>query len=324
MLQGAAVAAVAMPSIARAQNKKFVLRLSHSHTSGNTALDVFATKLRDLAAAKSGGAIDVQVFANNQLGQEREIVQQLQQGITELMASGSAIWGSVAPKIQVLDLPFLFRDFDHIHKAMDGEAGPLLSKHVEERAGVRPIVYFDSYGFRNVVTRNKQVKSIDDMKGLKIRTIQTTIYVKAVELMGASPTPMAFGEVYTSLQTGVIDGYEHDANVTLSQKFYEVSKYMAMTQHISGVLTLTASAKAIDTLPAEIKTAFLAAAQEAAAFQRGRAPIEDLAARDELKKLNIAINDIDRKPFMTRAEPFWASFSKEVQAEDVVKKILAV
>ena len=158
----------------------------------------------------------------------------------------------------MLDLPFLFRDFDHIHKAMDGEAGPLLSKHVEERAGVRPLVYFDSFGFRrNVVTRNKQVKSIDDMKGLKIRTIQTTIYVKAVELMGASPTPMAFGEVYTSLQTGVIDGYEHDANVTLSQKFYEVSKYMAMTQHISGVLALTASAKAIDSLPADIRAAFL-------------------------------------------------------------------
>ena len=88
LLQGAAATAIAMPSIVHAQNKKFVLRLSHSHTSGNTALDVFAMKLRELAAAKSGGAIDVQVFGNNQLGQEREIVQQVQQGITELMASG--------------------------------------------------------------------------------------------------------------------------------------------------------------------------------------------------------------------------------------------
>jgi len=327
MLQsfGAAAIAAALPAapaFAQSGGKKFVLRLSHSHATGNTALDVFAMKLKELAAAKTGGALEIQVFANNQLGQEREIVQQVQQGICDLMASGTAIWGSVAPKIQVLDLPFLFRDFEHIHKAMDGDAGQMLAKYVEERAGVRPLVYFDSFGFRNFVTRSKEVKSIDDMKGLKIRTIQTPIYVKAVELMGASPTPMAFGEVYTSLQTGVIDGYEHDANVTLSQKFFEVTKYMALTQHISGVLSLAASGKNVDSLPPEIKKALLDAAREAAAFQRARAPEEDKAAQAELKTKGMTINNIDRKPFMARAEPFWASFGKDVQAEDVVKKII--
>jgi tripartite ATP-independent transporter DctP family solute receptor len=320
----ATAAAAALPSgFARAQaGKKYVLRLSHSHATGNTALDVYATKLRELAAAKTGGALDIQIFPNNQLGQEREIVQQVQQGLCDLMASGSAIWGSIAPKIQILDLPFIFRDFDHIHKAMDGDAGQMLSKYVEERAKVRPLVYFDSFGFRNFVTRTKEVKSIDDMKGLKIRTIQTPIYVKAVELMGASPTPMAFGEVYTSLQTGVIDGYEHDANVTLSQRFFEVTKYMALTQHISGVLALTASPQSVDTLPPEIKKALLDSAREAAAFHRTRAPEEDKAALAELKTKGMVINAIDRKPFMARAEPFWTSFGKEVQAEDIVKKIV--
>jgi tripartite ATP-independent transporter DctP family solute receptor len=258
------------------------------------------------------------------LGNEREIVQQVQQGICDLMASGTAIWGSVAPKFQILDLPFLFRDYDHIHKAMDGEPGQLLAKYVEEKAGARPIAYMDSFGFRSVVTRTKEVKNIDDMKGLKIRTIQSPIYVKAVELMGASPTPMSFGEVYTSLQTGVIDGYEHDANTTLAQKFFEVTKFMALTEHISGVLGLTASPKSLDSLPPDLKKAVLEAAKEAAAFQRARAPEEDKLSLADLKKKGMVINAVDRKPFMAKAEPFWTSFSKEVQAEDLTKKIAAL
>ena len=328
---GAATASAAVlpmfPAGARAAaatGKKYVLRLSHTHATGDTALDVFAVKFKELAAAKSGGQVDIQVFPNGQLGQEREIVQQVQQGLCDMMASGTAIWGTVAPKIQILDLPFLFRDYDHIHKSMDGEVGQALSKYVEERTGARPLAYYDSFGFRSVVTRNKEVKSIDDMKGLKLRTLPSPIYVKAIELMGASPTPMAFGEIYTSLQTNVIDGYEHDANTTLMQKFFEVTKYFALTQHISGVLGIVASAKSIDALPPDMKKAVLDAAKEAAAFQRKRAPEEDEKSMAELKKKGMVINIVDRKPFAAKAEPFLMSFSKEVQADDLVKKILNV
>lgn len=304
--------------------KKFVLRLSHTHATGDTALDVFAVKFKELTAAKTGGAVDIQVFPNGQLGQEREIVQQVQQGLCDMMASGTAIWGTVAPKIQILDLPFLFRDYNHIHKTLDGEVGQALSKYLEERTGGRLLAYYDSFGFRSVVTRSKEVKSIDDMKGLKLRTLPSPIYVKAIELMGASPTPMAFGEVYTSLQTNVIDGYEHDANTTLMQKFYEVTKYFALTQHISGTLGIVASAKSIDALPPDMKKAVLDAAKEAAAFQRKRAPEEDEKAMVELKKKGMVINIVDRRPFAAKAEPFLMSFSKGVQADDLVKKTLSV
>jgi len=312
---GAAAAGAAMiPAMTRgaraaAPAGKYVLRLSHTHATGDTALDVFAVKFKELAAAKSGGQVDIQIFPNGQLGQEREIVQQVQQGLVDLMASGTAIWGTVAPKIQILDLPFVFRDYDHIHKTMDG---------------ARLLAYYDSFGFRSVVTRTKEVKSIDDMKGLKLRTLPSPIYVKAIELMGASPTPMAFGEVYTSLQTNVIDGYEHDANTTLMQKFYEVTKYFALTQHISGVLGIVASAQSLDTLPPDMKKAVMDAAKEAAVFQRKRAPEEDEKSMAELKKKGMVINLVDRKPFAAKAQPFLMSFSKDVQADDLVTMILNV
>ena len=114
---------------------------------------------------------------------------------------------------------------------------------------MRPLAWGDSFGFRHVVTRSRDVSEPAQLAGLKLRTIQSAIYVKAVELMGASPTPMAFGEVYTSLQTGVIDGYEHDASTTLAQRFFEVAHYMARTGHIAGVLGLWASTGALRGCP---------------------------------------------------------------------------
>ena len=132
------------------------------------------------------------------------------------MVSGTAIWGSVAPKLQVFDFPFLWRDWDHVHRIVDGPVGHEAADYLERTVRMRPLAWGDSFGFRQVVTRSSDVTEPGQLSGLKIRTIQSSIYVKAIELMGASPTPMAFGEVYTSLQTGVIDGYEHDASTTSS------------------------------------------------------------------------------------------------------------
>jgi TRAP-type C4-dicarboxylate transport system substrate-binding protein len=143
------------------------------------------------------------------------------------------------------------------------------------------------------------------LAGLKIRTIQSPIYVKAVELMGASPTPMAFGEVYTSLQTGVIDGYEHDASTTLQQRFYEVARYMARTRHIAGVLGLWASTATFSTLPAEVQTTLERAALEAAVDQRAMGPQEDTRATAQLAQQGMTIHDIDPAPFRAAAERLW-------------------
>nr|MBA2450394.1 TRAP transporter substrate-binding protein [Chloroflexota bacterium] len=303
--------------------KKLTLRLSHSMVSGDTALDVFATKLKELAEAKTGGALEIQLFANNVLGQEREVVQQVQQGLVDMMMSGTAIWGAVAPKLQIIDLPFLWRDYDHVNKVMDGEVGQAFTQYMAETAKARPMGFCDSFGFRNVVTRSKEVKTAEDLRGLKLRTIQSPIYVKAIELMEANPTPMAFGEVYTSMQTGVLDGYEHDASTSLATKFYEVAKYLARTQHIHGTVINAVSVQKIDALPADLKKALEDAAREAALYQRGRAPSEDEKALAELKAKGMTINDFDRKPLIPKAEPFWVSYAREVGAEDLIQKIIA-
>ncbi len=242
--------------------------------SGTTALHVFGDTFRKLAEEATGGAVTIRVFASGTLGQEREVVQQLQEGLVDFMVSGTAIWGSVAPRLQVFDFPFMWRDWAHVHSVVDGPVGREAADYLERSVRMRPFAWGDSFGFRQVITRSRDVTETSQLAGLKIRTIQSPIYVKAVELMGASPTPMAFGEVYTSLQTGVIDGYEHDASTTLQQRFYEIAGFMARTRHIAGVLGLWASTVTLARLPADIRTAL-----EGAALEAARAPARDGSRR---------------------------------------------
>jgi TRAP-type transport system periplasmic protein len=303
----AAAAAFASGCRSRDTPGPIVLRLSHSMATGATALHVFGDTFRSLAEAATGGAVQVRVFPSGTLGQEREVVQQLQEGLVDFMVSGTAIWGSVAPRLQTFDFPFLWRDWTHVHNVLDGPVGLEAADYLEHAVRVRPLAWGDSFGFRQVVTRSRDITRPDQLAGLKIRTIQSPIYVRAIELMGASPTPMAFGEVYTSLQTGVIDGYEHDASTTLHQRFYEVAHHMARTAHIAGVIGLYGSAVSLARLPAEIRAGLAHAARDAAARQREMGLPEDKSATARLADLGMTIREFDASALRPAAERLWES-----------------
>ncbi len=300
-----ATAVAAAGCRSRGDGGRLILRLSHSMASGTTALHVFADTFRKLAEEATNGAVTIRVFPSGTLGQEREVVQQVQEGLVDFMVSGTAIWGSVAPKLQVFDFPFMWRDWEHVHGVVDGTIGQEAADYLERTVRMRPFAWGDSFGFRQVITRSRDVTETRQLAGLKIRTIQSPIYVKAVELMGASPTPMAFGEVYTSLQTGVIDGYEHDASTTLQQRFYEIAGYMARTRHIAGVLGLWTSAATLARLPLDIKTTLETAAREAARRQRAMGPQEDSSATAQLTRNGMKIRDVDGHALLPAAERLW-------------------
>ena len=299
----------------RAERGVTILRLSHSMTAGRTALHVLGDTFREYAEQATGGAVRIRIFPSGTLGQEREVVQQLQEGLVDFMVSGTAIWGSVAPKLQVFDFPFLWRDWDHVHRAIDSGLGRAAADYLERSVRIRPFAWGDSFGFRQVVTRSRDVHDPSQLTGLKIRTIQSAIYVKAIELMGASPTPMAFGEVYTSLQTGVIDGYEHDASTTLQQRFYEVATHMARTRHIAGVIGLWASAVTLRRLPAALREVLEDAARRASERQRTMALPEDVDAMARLVDRGMTIRDIDASVFRRRAEDLWMTEARALDAE---------
>jgi tripartite ATP-independent transporter DctP family solute receptor len=301
--------AAAVSGACRSQpnNGKIVLRLSHSMTAGITALHVFGERFVRLVESETNGAVTIRMFPSGTLGQEREVVQQLQEGLVDFMVSGSAIWGSVAPKLQVFDFPFLWSDWAHVNRIVDGHVGREAADYLEAAVRMRPLAWGNSFGFRDVVTRSRDITDPSQLVGLKIRTIQSPIYVKAIELMGASPTPMAFGEVYTSLQTGVIDGYEHDASTTLQQRFYEVARYMTRTHHIAGVLGLWAATTTLSRLPADIRAILERCAEAAARQQREMGPYVDAAATTDLVERGMTIRDIDRTVLSRAAERLWTT-----------------
>jgi tripartite ATP-independent transporter DctP family solute receptor len=307
----------------RLDGGRLILRLSHSMTAGATALDVLGQTFKEIVERRTNGDVIVRVFSSGTLGQERETVQQVQEGLIDFMVSGSAIWGSVAPRLQVLDFPFLWRDWDHVHRIVDGPAGRRAADYLERTVRMRPLGWGDSFGFRNVVTRGHDITEPSRLAGLKIRTIQSAIYVKAIELMGASPTPMAFGEVYTSLQTGVIDGYEHDASTTLQQRFYEVAGYLTHTRHIAGVLGLWSSTTTMAQLPADVRAVLSASAVEASAVQRARGPIEAAAATASLRERGLTIREIDARPWHEAAEAMWRREARALGADAWLEDILA-
>ena len=319
----AAAAAAATGCRPPAERGALILRLSHSMSAGTTALHVFAEKFRSAAEQATNGMVRVRLFPSGTLGHEREVVQQLQEGLVDFMVSGTAIWGSVAPRVQVFDFPFLWRDWDHVHAVVDGQVGRDAADYLERTVRMRPLAWGDSFGFRQVITRSRDVTEAGQLAGLKLRTIQSPIYVKAVELMGASPTPMAFGEVYTSMQTGVIDGYEHDASTTLQQRFYEVARYMARTSHIAGVLGLYASNATLSRLPGDVRTALERAARDAAQHQRAMGPLEDSTATAQLAQRGMTIREIDGRAFRSRAKALWEKEARSIGVTSWLEAIQA-
>ena len=320
-----AIGAGALLGACRARERAgtVVLRLSHAMAAGPTALHAFAERFQQHAEAATGGAVTIRLFPSGVLGQEREVVQQLQEGLVDFMVSGTAIWGSVAPRLQVFDFPFLWRDWAHVHRVLDGDPGREAAEYMARAVRIRPIAWGDSFGFRQVITRSREIGRAGDLSGLKIRTIQSPIYVKAVQLMGASPTPMAFGEVYTSLQTGVIDGYEHDASTTAQQHFDEVARYMARTRHIAGVLGLFASSVGLSRLSPDLVAAIERAALDAAAAQRARGPAEDAAAMAALASRGMTIRDLDVNAFHEPAERLWRTEARALGVEPWLDAIRA-
>ena len=218
---------------ALAQEKK-VIRINHAGADDITGTEhqMFAWVFANYVNSKAP-TLDVKIFPNSGLGQSRQVIEAMQLGSGASMhVGGMAEFANFCKaKCGVIGLPFIFSGYDHVQRVLDGPVGAELSQELEA-IGFKALGYLYSWGYRNVVTAKKEIKTVADLKGLKIRTIPTPVFVGAVNAMGASATPMNFGEVYTSLQSGVLDGYEHTATTTASFKFYEIAKYYALTQHL--------------------------------------------------------------------------------------------
>jgi TRAP-type transport system periplasmic protein len=267
--------------------------------------------------------LTVEIKGASELGSDADVIQALQLGSGATMyIGGTATFNTFIAKVGVLDLPFLWNNYAHVAKALDGQVGTAL-KGDFETAGFKVLGYGFSWGYRNVVTKGKAVTKPADLAGLKLRTIQSPIYVAAINAMGANATPMSFNEVYTALQTGVLDGFEHAASMVYSAKLYEVSDHLALTRHLFGPTAMVYSLAQWNQLTPEQQTVVQDGANFALTIARAMAPGREQEALQKLVGVGMTITEVDTSSFKAVAQPLQDELAANIEATDLLAAIRA-
>jgi len=262
MAAGFAVAATLMVSGASAQT---VLRSSDTHPDGYPTVEA-VKKFGELLSEKTGGQYSVEVFHSAQLGGEADTIEQTQFGVIDLNRISIGAFGTQVPEATVTQLPYIFRSADHFHNVLDGPIGEEILAAFDA-VDVVALAYYDG-GARSFYNSEKPINTPADMDGLKFRVMQSDIFVDMVGALGANATPMPYGEVYSGIQTGVIDGAENNYPSYDTAGHAEVAKFYSLDEHLMVPEVLVVSKVVWDGLSPEVQTAMREAAKESVAYQR--------------------------------------------------------
>ena len=314
LLAGACATSLLLGSMAsshaaeiRERTLRFAFQNVKEHPQGQGA-----QKFADLLTESSGGKIKVRLFPGGTLGGDVQTVSALQGGTLDLTVLNSGILAAQAKDFAMLDFPFLFNNVEEAHAVIDGPVGQKLAAQLDSK-GLVNLGYWD-LGFRNITNSKHPINRLEDMQGLKIRVIQSPIYLETFSALGANPVPMAFPEVYTGLEQRTIDGQENPFTVIEGSKFYEVQKYLSVTGHIFNPQSFIIGKKTWDRLNDDEKKLIKDAAVEAQVFQREVTAQSMEKARGNLEK-HVAVNDIspeEKDRFRERVQPVIEKFSKEL------------
>jgi len=299
------------------------LRLAHHFAPKDTwsiSTDEFAKRVEE----RSNGELVIKVFSGGQLGAERDYLEGLQLGTVDLGVAGPGVMANFDPLIGIFDLPFLYTNYEHANKVMDGSPGQKVFDSYANNAGIK-ILASAGQGFRFVLTKNKTINSIADIKGVKIRTPEAPTFVRTFQLIGANPTPVSWTEVYSALETGVVDGMEGTPEVILTHKFYELGKDCAKTRHIMATLQLVISVKTWNSLSKKHQDIIQEAANDIwIGKQRKTAEQGNIDAEKELEKHGVKFTTPDLAPFREAVRPLWTEWAKQNNAGDLVEQVAAI
>lgn len=314
-----ALAALAASLIASAAPAaEFNLKASHSAAPSEPyqiGLQYFADKVKE----RSGGRVEVTIYPNNQLGNEKEVVEGLLLGTVDVAITANGVLGNFVPSVGIFDLPFLFRDREHLYKVMDGPVGDQLKADVAKR-GYRLLAYYEA-GIRHLLTK-KPINSMADLHNMKIRTMQVPTHVAAFKAFGANPTPMAYGELYGAIQSGVVDGAEAANSNYYAQKFFEVAPNYAQVSWTALVAELLISERRLKSFPEDIQKIILEAAQESAAVERKAYSDADNRLLAELEKKGVKVTYPELGPFREASKSVYEQFVKTPEQKAQLAEIL--
>ncbi|QKK17709.1 TRAP transporter substrate-binding protein [Rhizobium indicum] len=309
---GLMVAASFMSGAASAQT---VLKSSDTHPDGYPTVEG-VKYFGELLKERTQGRYSLEVYHSAQLGEEKDTIEQVRSGVIELNRVSMAPFNGTVKESIVPALPYIFRSEEHMHKVMDGAIGDQIKKAFEP-AGLVVLAFYDA-GARSFYNKTKPISSVADMKGLKFRVIQSDIFVDMVAALGANATPMPYGEVYSGIETGVIDGAENNFPSYDTAKHAEVAKNYSLDEHTILPEVFVMNKAAFDKLTPEDQAVFKQAAKDSVAKQRELWSAKVTESRANVEKLGAQISTPDKQGFIDAMAPVYEKHVKD----DVLKKMV--
>ena len=309
-----AMFALAVPASAQ---YKATMKLATA-TAPEHPYNLGAQKFADLIKERTNDRIRIKIYPSLQLGKgEREMLEGVQQGAIDLLVTSTGPLGGFSPSINILDFPFLFRDFNHVDLVMDGSIGRKLLDDFE-KVNVKGLAFWEN-GFRHLTNSKRVVKKVEDGKGLKIRTMENKVHLAAWKDAGFNPTPMAWGEVFIAMQQGVIDGQENPIAVYYTSKLWEAKQnHLSLTSHVYSPSPILMSKKTFDIMPKEDQKLFLETALEVAKFQRRlNRDAEESRLKEVAGKGVTVVRDVDRESFKKAMAPVYDQFSSQFPKAEI-------
>ena len=316
----AACAVVATSLMLSTASAHTVLRSSDTHPDGYPTVEA-VKQFGELLSEKTDGRYSVEVFHSAQLGQEADTIEQTQFGVIDLNRISIGAFGTQVPEATVTQLPFIFRSADHFHNVLDGEIGQEILAAFDA-VDVVALAFYDG-GSRSFYNSQRPITSPEDMSGMRFRVMQSDIFVDMVGALGGNATPMPYGEVYSGIQTGVIDGAENNYPSYDTAGHAEVAKFYSLDEHLMVPEVLVVSKIVWDGLTPEDQAAFREAAQESVAIQRQLWAEQEAESRAAVEALGAEINEVDKQPFIDAMAPVYDKYVTDPALQELVARIQA-
>lgn len=298
---------------------EITLRSSDTHPDGYPTVEGVKAMAAEVEE-KSDGRICIEVFPSSQLGEEKDTIEQTQFGVIDMVRASFGSFNDIVPVTQLMSLPYLFRSVDHMHTVMDGPIGEEIGAGFEENDLIA-LAYYDG-GSRSFYNSQKPIQSIADLEGMKFRVMQNDVFVDMMSALGANATPMPYGEVYSSIQTGVIDGAENNFPSYDSSGHAEVAKYFTLDEHLMVPELVAMSKASWDKLSPEDQEVIREAARNSATVQRELWAEQEKASQEKVKAAGAEIiTEIDKTPFIEAMAPVYEKYVTTPEAQDLVKRI---
>lgn len=320
----ATLVVTALSSVATVATAATTLRFGHGKTPGELGFVLFQ-ELADNVNKRTNGEVKILLFPGEQLGKENDLIQQVKSGALDISESAMSGLAILVPPLEIASAPFLWKDWAQAEKVIRGPAFQPLFDELRDKHNIEMLTKIWYWGWRNVTTGTRPVNKPEDMAGMKIRVPESPVWVEMIKAMGAAPTPIPFGEVYTALQMKLVDGQENPIPTIYTRKFYEVQPNLAMTKHMLQNNTLIINKRSLAKLSPELQKILIEEAEKLS--EKNTKGQQDLEASmlDEIRKTGkTAITTPDRGAFAAKMTPVYKNMESRWGAENLQRIRAAV